>query len=93
MNRISAHEMGRIDKAVELAQDRMLVITKRKGEQLCCEDPDNIVFDPIPVDKTFDMRNPEHFAKMVNDRMKATCKRCGTKYWTDCEKKTLIVRI
>lgn len=62
------------------------------GRKICCLEPDNIVICGIQVDATFDIARPDHVDNLFHGGLKAKCRKCGAKFWTDKDKSTLMDR-
>lgn len=92
-NIISAHELRVLEDSIDDAQDKIMVVEKLRGKALCCEDPDNIEFESLPVGGAFDPGNKTHVENATKGQMKAFCIHCGSKYWTDKFKKGLVSRV
>lgn len=70
-----------------------VVETHGRGRRLCCLELDNIVIAGVPVDASFDIRRTDHLDNVMAGGLKAKCRVCGAKFWTDREKSSLMDRV
>ncbi len=86
-------KLNRLDEFIEEAGSRGVDFAARlRGRRLCCNDPANIVFIPVPVGAGFKLNRRDHFENLKRESKKAQCKICQSRYWASADRKSLIDR-